>query len=146
VKTSALICYEDVFPQLARASVEPDTDFLVNITNDGWFGEGAAQWQQAASAVYRAVENGVPLVRCANTGLTCWVDANGRIREVFVDGNGSIYGAGFMMAKIPLLAAGEKRPQTFYHQHGDWFGWSCVVFAVAALVRAMSRTWRFGSR
>jgi apolipoprotein N-acyltransferase len=142
VMTSALICYEDVFPHLARASVEPDTDFLVNITNDGWFGEGAAQWQQAASAVFRAVENGVPLIRCANTGLTCWVDASGRIRQILVDANGSIYGAGFMTAKIPLLAPGQNRTSTIYHRHGDWFGWGCVVFAVVTLLREIARTWR----
>lgn len=139
VKTSVLICFEDVFPQLARASVEPDTDFLVNLTNDGWFGEGAAQWQQAASAVFRAVENGVPLVRCANTGLTCWIDAQGRIREFFIDRNGTIYGAGFMIAKIPLLAAEAKPPPTFYHRYGDWFGWSCVAIAAAALVLVLTR-------
>ena len=74
VQTSVLICFEDVFPHLARKSVEPDTDFLVNITNDGWFGEGAAQWQQAAAATFRTIENGVPLIRCANTGITCWID------------------------------------------------------------------------
>ena len=79
VKTSTLICFEDVFPHLAREYVQDDTDFLVNLTNDGWFGEGAAQWQQAVTAVFRAVENGVPLVRCCNNGLTCWADANGRL-------------------------------------------------------------------
>ena len=61
-----------------RKSVEPETDFLVNITNDGWFGEGSAQLQQAAGATFRTVENGVPLIRCANTGMTCWIDAHGR--------------------------------------------------------------------
>ena len=128
-QASVLICFEDVFPQLARASAGPDTDFLVNITNDGWFGESAAQWQHCASAIFRTVENGLPLVRCANTGLTCWIDATGRLREIFRDENGSVYGAGFMTVKIPLLLPGEKRPPTFYNQHGDWFGWSCVALA-----------------
>ena len=93
VKTSTLICFEDVFPELAREYVQDDTDFLVNLTNDGWFGEGAAQWQQAAAAVFRAVENGVPLVRCCNNGLTCWADATGRLREIFKDQTGSVYGS-----------------------------------------------------
>ena len=74
-KTSVLICFEDIFPHLVREHVDDDTDFLVNLTNNGWFGESAAQWQHAANAVFRAVENGLPLVRCANNGLTCWVDA-----------------------------------------------------------------------
>jgi apolipoprotein N-acyltransferase len=126
VKTATLICYEDIFPQLAREYVQDDTDFLVNLTNDGWFGEGAAQWQQAAAAIFRAVENGVPLVRSTNNGLTCWVDANGRRREIFKDKTGSEYGVGAMTVEIPLRQPGEKRAPTFYNQHGDWFGWLCV--------------------
>jgi len=94
----------------------------VNLTNDGWFGEGAAQWQQAAAAIFRAVENGVPLVRSTNNGLTCRVDANGRLREIFKDKTGSEYGVGAMTVEIPLRQPGEKRAPTFYNQHGDWFG------------------------
>jgi apolipoprotein N-acyltransferase len=126
VKTATLICFEDVFPELARHYAQDDTDFLVNLTNDGWFGEGAAQWQQTAAAVFRAVENGVPLVRSSNNGLTCWVDANGRLREIFRDKTGSVYGVGAMTIELPLSQPGEKRAPTFYNQHGDWFGWLCV--------------------
>lgn len=132
VRTSVLICFEDTFPNLARKSVEPDTDFLVNITNDGWFGEGAAQWQHAAAATFRTVENGVPLIRCANTGLTCWMDANGRWRQLFADENGSVYREGFMTVTIPLPTG--RHAQTFYNQHGNWFGWGCVIVAVLGAV------------
>jgi len=135
VKTSALICFEDVFPQLGREAAAPDTDFLVNLTNDGWFGEGAAQWQHAASAQFRAIENGLPLVRCTNTGLTCWFDPCGRRRDVLTDAIGSIYGTGFMTVKIPLQAPGAERPPTFYHQHGDWFGWGCTAMAALGMLR-----------
>jgi apolipoprotein N-acyltransferase len=127
VKASVLICFEDVFPQLAREYVSDDTDFLVNITNDGWFGEGSAQWQQAAAGIFRAVENGVPLIRCSNNGLTCWADANGRVRQVFESASHGIYGPGYMIARIPMLAAGKERAPTFYRLHGDWFGWGCVA-------------------
>src|SRR5262249_35050520 len=96
VKTSVLICYEDTFATLAREDTDEDTDFLVNITNDGWFGEGAEQWQQATTALFRTVETGVPLIRCTNNGLTCWYDANGRLRDFLVDGNNRIYGPGYM--------------------------------------------------
>jgi apolipoprotein N-acyltransferase len=126
IKTATLICFEDVFPELTRKYAQDDTDFLVNLTNDGWFGDSAAQWQQAAAAVFRAVENGVPLVRSANNGLTCWVDANGRLREIFRDKTGSVYGVGAMTIELPLSQPGEKRAPTFYNQHGDWFGWLCV--------------------
>ena len=136
VKTATLICFEDVFPELTRKYAQDDTDFLVNLTNDGWFGEGAAQWQQAAAAVFRAVENGVPLVRSANNGLTCWVDVNGRLREIFRDKTGSVYGAGAMTIELPLLQPGEKRAPTFYNRHGDWFGWLCVgVTGILFLVK-----------
>jgi apolipoprotein N-acyltransferase len=139
VKTSVLICFEDTFAHLAREYVEPDTDFLVNLTNNGWFGEGAAQWQHAAAALFRAVENGRPLLRCANNGLTCWVDEYGRIREIFRDASGTIYGPGYMISEIPLLATGERRPATFYNLHGDVFGWSCVTIAASILIVRFAR-------
>ena len=116
VKTSVLICFEDMFPHLAREYADDDTDFLVNLTNNGWFGESAAQWQHAAGALFRAVENGLPLIRCSNNGLTGWVDAHGRLRQVFRDDRGTIYGPGFLTAEIPLLGAGERRAPTFYHR------------------------------
>src|SRR5208282_878522 len=124
-KTSVLICFEDMFPQEARQHVQPDTDFLINLTNDGWFGDGAAQRQQAAGALFRAIENGVPLVRCANNGLTCWIDPQGRMREI-EDQGGSIYGPGFITPAIPLRSPGE-RAQTYYNRHGDLFGWDCCA-------------------
>jgi apolipoprotein N-acyltransferase len=139
-QTSVLICFEDVFPNLARKSVEPDTDFLVNITNDGWFGEGAAQWQQAAAATFRTVENGVPLIRCANTGITCWIDANGRWQQTFKDDTGSVYGKGFLPIKVPLPPAGKRHPQTFYNLYGDWFAWSCIGLASIRLVLGWKQT------
>jgi apolipoprotein N-acyltransferase len=125
VKTSTLICFEDMFPELAREYVQDDTDFLVNLTNDGWFGESAEQWQHMAGGVFRAVENGVPLVRCCNYGVTCWIDATGRVREILKDQNGSVYGVGAMTIEVPL----QKHAPTFYNRHGDRFGWSCVILA-----------------
>jgi apolipoprotein N-acyltransferase len=136
VNVSVLICFEDVFPQLARKCVFGDTDFLVNLTNDGWFDEGPAQWQHAASAVFRAVENAVPLVRCSNNGLTCWVDSHGVIREVFVSQKDGIYGAGYLTVRIPTLFPGEARAPTFYRQHRDWFGWGCVLFTILRIGNA----------
>ena len=99
---SVLICFEDVFPHLGPDAASSEIDFLVNITNDGWFGNSAAQWQHAATAVFRAVENGLPLVRCANNGVTCWVDAQGRMQDPFQDDAGGVYGAGFKTIRLPL--------------------------------------------
>lgn len=138
VNASILICFEDNFPHLVRRSVGLDTDFLVNLTNNGWFGEAAAQWQHAANAIFRAVENRRPLVRCTNNGLTCWVDAQGRIREIFRDPAGTIYGPGVLTIELPLpLKSDNSLP--FYNRHGDIFGWSCALVAgiqaVVGLVR-----------
>jgi len=130
-KMSVLICFEDVFAQEAREHVGPDTDFLVNLTDDGWFGHGAAQWQQAASGIFRAVENGVPLLRCTNDGLTCWADAQGRVRQI-QNASGNVYGPGFIIAQIPLRAPRDRR-QTFYNRHGDWFPSICSGIGLAWL-------------
>jgi apolipoprotein N-acyltransferase len=128
-KASVLICFEDVFPHLARRHVDDDTDFLLNLTNNGWFGESAAQWQHAANAVFRAIENGRPLVRCANNGLTCWVDARGRVHETYFEGTQDIYGEGYKLAAVPLLRG--KSSRTFYRTYGDVFGWVCVAVSGA---------------
>jgi apolipoprotein N-acyltransferase len=137
-----LICFEDIFPHLAREYADDDTDFLVNLTNNGWFGDSAAQWQHAAGAVFRAVENGVPLVRCANNGITGWIDAHGRLRQIFRTPAGSEYGAGAITLEIPLPA--QKSAPTFYQRHGDWFGWICAVITLITLAinRRQPRTER----
>ena len=131
VKTSTLICFEDMFPELAREYVQDDTDFLVNLTNDGWFGDSAEQWQHMAGGVFRAVENGVPLVRCCNNGVTCWMDATGRVRDILKDQTGSVYGIGAMTIEVPL----QKHAPTFYNRHGDRFGWGCVILAALLLLK-----------
>ncbi len=137
VRTSVLICFEDIFPHWVRSHVEPDTDFLVNITNDGWFGESAAQWQHAASAVFRTVENGLPLVRCANNGLTCWIDSRGGLHDPFLPNTTDAYGEGFKTVEVPILTEGESRTETIYHRYGDWFGWSCVAIAALLLLKCI---------
>ena len=138
---SMLICFEDTFPDLARECVGPGTGFLVNLTNDGWFGNSAAEWQHMTTSLFRTVENGVPLVRCCNNGITCWIDSHGRLAEVLKDDTGGDYGIGTMVIKIPLPPDGQTRPRTFYNRHGDWFGWGCVGFSVLALVVGKLRRW-----
>jgi len=143
IKAGVLICFEDVFADLARKAAENGLDFLVNLTNDGWFQESAAQWQHAANAAFRAVETGRPLVRCTNNGLTCWVDAAGRIMDVFYDEKSDIHGEGFMIISIPLTEPSHG-PITFFGRHGDWFGLLClfvtVCFAIHGSVRRLAPT------
>lgn len=121
------ICFEDNFGDLVRRQVRPDTDFVLNLTNNGWFGESAAQWQHAANAIFRTVENRVPLVRCTNNGLTCWIDEQGRMKQIFTDATGSVYGSGVAIYKVPLLPTGTTRAPTIYAQFGDWFAWLCLA-------------------
>ena len=137
-KMSPLICFEDTFATVARAASQDDIDFLVNLTNDGWFGNSSEQWQHMANSVFRAVENGVPLHRCANNGVTCWIDGHGRVRQIFRDEHGSEYGRGVITVEIPLLQTSEKSAPTFYNRHGDWFGWACVVLTGLLLGRKIS--------
>jgi apolipoprotein N-acyltransferase len=137
VNAAPLICFEDMFSQTARDSAQSGTDFLVNLTNDGWFGEGAEQWQQGAAAIFRAVENGLPLVRCCNNGMTCWIDAHGAMKQIFRDANGGIYGIGAMTFELPL--PNGKTAPTFYNRHGDWFGWSCVAVTIVLIFAKISR-------
>ena len=138
VRLCPLICFEDIFPGLVRCSLADDTDLLVNLTNNGWFGESAAQWQHAVTAIFRAVENGVPLLRCANNGLTCLVDRRGCIAEAITDERDAIYGPGFMVSNIRLVTS-DDTPRTFYRQHGEWFAGVCVVVALIGIARKMRR-------
>jgi apolipoprotein N-acyltransferase len=136
VEVGVLICFEDVFGHGARHHVREGTELLLNLTNDGWFGESSAQWQHMANAVFRAVENGLPLVRCTNNGLTCWIDRAGRIREVFQAADSGEYGRGFLVVEVPLGGGAPGRGGTMYWRRGDVFGWGMVgVTFLGRLVR-----------
>jgi len=121
-KFSALICFEDIFPNLCRNFVKKGARFLVNMTNDAWFGKSAAPYQHAQGSVFRAVENRVPVVRAANTGLSCIIDHTGKVtksvkvkdEEIFVEG----YAAGIIR---PVFS------NTFYTRFGDVFSWICIA-------------------
>ena len=128
VRAGMLICFEDAMAATARDSAT-DADFLLNLTNDGWFGEGAQQFQHAAHSVFRAVENGLPVVRCTNNGLTCWVDEHGFMHDLGVGDAADVYGTGFRVVRLHVAATGSRQP-TFYQRHGNWFGWVCVFVAL----------------
>ncbi len=81
VKFSVLICFEDIFSELSRKFVKSGAKFLIVITNDAWYGKSGAAYQHAACSVFRAIENRIPIVRCANTGYSCFIDSRGRIYD-----------------------------------------------------------------
>jgi apolipoprotein N-acyltransferase len=80
-RLGVLICYESIFPALSRAQAAAGADMLVNITNDAWYGRSSAPFQHFSMAVFRAVENRRPLVRAANTGISGFIDAVGRVTD-----------------------------------------------------------------
>jgi apolipoprotein N-acyltransferase len=77
-----LICFEGIFPELARAQAKKGARILVNITNDAWFGMTSAPHQHLMMTIFRAVETGLPLLRAANTGITAVVGPDGRIQSM----------------------------------------------------------------
>jgi apolipoprotein N-acyltransferase len=95
-----LICFEDIFPELARRLVRAGAKFLVVITNDAWYGDSGAPYQHAACSVFRAVENRVPVVRCANTGYSCFIDSTGKIYDSVEKNNVHLFVSGYKSSRI----------------------------------------------
>lgn len=127
---SVLICYEAIFPELARMALKNGAKLLVNITNDGWFGETAAPYQHLIMAGMRSVENRIWLVRTANTGITTVFDPGGRMM-----GSIPLNKAGILVTKIP----GDPQVGTFYTKFGDVFAWCCLGICGAAFVSVTGR-------
>jgi apolipoprotein N-acyltransferase len=138
---SVLICYEDLFPHEVRECQDQRTDFLLNLTNDGWFGDSSAQWQHLVNALFRAVELHLPLVRCCNNGITCWIDACGRLHNVYFPDSKNVYQAGYKIIDVPLTSSESAYHPTFYRQHGDLFGWGCVALVVVLGLRRLNLHW-----
>jgi apolipoprotein N-acyltransferase len=126
-----LICYESIFPALSRKYRREGADFLVNITNDAWFGRERPWWsrtsalyQHPAHLVMRAIENRMGVARAANTGISLFVDPRGRIRE-----------------PTPLFEPASRVSSvettdgmTLYTRLGDWPGWLCALGAAFLLL------------
>lgn len=114
---SVLICFEDTVAHLARKAVNEGAELLVNQTNDAWFDPSAASRQHMVHSVLRAVELGVPVIRVANTGVTCWIDRRGVVRSVLEDANRGTIFPGFLIADVELPPANTA--PTVYARHGD---------------------------
>jgi apolipoprotein N-acyltransferase len=117
-----LICYEGIFPALTRRFAAGGADFLVNITNDAWYGNTSAPYQHLAQATMRAVENRMPLVRAANTGISAVIDADGRPRW-----QGPLYEQTWHVEEVAWPGV-----RTFYTRFGDVFVWTCALASLVA--------------
>ncbi|MGH7405769.1 MAG: apolipoprotein N-acyltransferase [Candidatus Methylomirabilales bacterium] len=118
-----LICFETIFPDQVRRYVLAGADFLVNITNDAWFGDSAAPYQHLSMAALRAVENGVYLVRAANTGISALVAPSGQIVE-----RSDLFVEAVLSATMAPRSGG-----TFYTRRGDLFAWGSVLISLFLL-------------
>ena len=127
------ICWENLFPDLVRRFVNRGAKFIVNITNEAWFGETAAPEQFLSMNVFRAVENGVYVVRCANTGISCFIDPCGRVVDRVRNEEGKIvFVSGFLTGEVVPLS-----PNTFYTSYGDWFPWLCITISIGFILAAI---------
>ena len=113
---STLICYEDIFPGLVRDFCKGGADFLINMTNDAWFGKTTAPYQHAQASVFRAVENRVNVVRATNTGYSCFISPEGRILARVEDDGREIFVTGHKGHDLIL-----RRTPSFYTRFGDVF-------------------------
>jgi apolipoprotein N-acyltransferase len=124
-----LICYEAVFADEVREFAKNGAEVLVNISDDGWYGDTSAPWQHLNMARMRAIENRRWLLRDTNNGVTAAIDPYGRVRQ------------SIPRHAVDALPAqyGFNEDVTFYTQHGDVFGWLCAAASVGVLVVASKR-------
>lgn len=130
-KVAPLICFEDTIGELTRQFVLRGADFFANVTNDGWFLRSSGSRQHLANAIFRCVENRRPMVRAANTGVTCFVNEFGRVTQVLRDHQGSIFEEGTLIGEINIAT---KPTLTFYTRQGELFAKVCAAFALSVLI------------
>jgi apolipoprotein N-acyltransferase len=132
-----LICYEDIFPDLARASVRSGAEVLAVLSNSAWYGEGGASYQHAAHSVLRAVETRRPVLRCGNGGWSGWIDEFGEIRSEVTNEAKSIYFRGTATMSVTRDNRWIGR-ESFYVRYGDWFvlaSLGAVLLGIGALMQ-----------
>jgi len=124
----ALICFELIYPELFRGFVKKGADFLVNISNDAWFGRNSAHYQHFSMGVFTAVECRRPVVRAANTGISGFIDATGKIVESLAP-----FEEGVLLYRVNII-----NTETFYCRYGDLFAKLCFL----GLFFVFFPTWR----
>ncbi len=126
---SVIICFENIFPNLVRSFTDRGAEFLAVMTNDAWFGHSAAPYQHVQASVFRAVENGVPLVHVANTGVSAFISRKGEILDRVRSPEGKdIFVAG--RKTYPLAMESER---TLYRRGGWIFPYGALAVFVIML-------------
>ena len=136
MQVAPLICFEDTIGELVRHFVlptetNPGANLLVDITNDAWFLHSAGSHQHLANAIFRCVETRRPMVRAANTGVTCFINEFGRVTQVLRDETGSTFGEGLLTGQVKVPTEHEL---TLYTRHGELFAKFCALVTVIAIV------------
>lgn len=132
LRIGPLICYEDVFPEIARKLTAAGANLLVNLTNDAWYGVSSAPYQHTAISVFRAVENRRYLVRGTNTGVSAIIAPTGKVEM-----ESGIFEDALMVTKVRL-----DDKTTLYTRLGDWFAWACLAYTAFGLFMALIMKWR----
>ena len=128
-KFGVTICWENIFSEVFRQFVKRGANFMVNITNEGWFQETAAPYQFVAMSVFRAVENHISVIRSANTGVSCFIDPFGQIVGKVKKEDRDIFVEGYLTMSVPLS---DKK--TFYSLYGDIFAYINIIFALSYII------------
>jgi len=144
VQVAPLICFEDTIGELARQFVvptetSPGANLLVDVTNDGWFQHSAGSHQHLANAIFRCIETRRPMLRAANTGVTCFINQFGRVTQELRDEIGSTFTEGVLSGDIKVPSEHEL---TFYARHGELFAKACAVITLIAIVLTSLTRWR----
>ena len=126
------ICYEAVFADEVRHFARNGAEVLVNISDDGWYGDTSAPWQHLNMARMRAIENRRWLLRDTNNGITAAIDPYGRVRQSIPRHQADALPAQY----------GFRSDVTFYSAHGDVFAWACAILCLGVLAWCVNRIQR----
>lgn len=130
LRVAPLICFEDTLGYLVRQFARQGAQVLITLTNDAWFLESAGSEQHRDNAVMRTIETRLPMLRVANTGVTCAIDAFGRETMRLHDG-GNTFIEGVMSGEIMVPVSPMP---TFFTQFGELFTWLCIALTLATII------------
>lgn len=123
-QVSAMICFEAVFPQIARRFVDKGSRLIVNLTNDGWYGRSAAPYQHLMMCRWRALENRRFLLRATNSGISAVIGPLGNLQS-----SGGLLTEELCRGKFAFIEA-----SSFYTRHGDWFAGLCAIITLGLIL------------